>query len=61
MPESVDRQQYTVIENGRKFDVRAESGRTIMVCADAASAAHYAQMLNAAFKAGYKQGLGHRK
>jgi hypothetical protein len=55
---STDREKPYSIEvaNGR-VEVRAASGRVIMACADEASAAHYATLLNEAFRAGYKSGF----
>ncbi|MDH3895585.1 MAG: hypothetical protein OES78_13585 [Chromatiales bacterium] len=44
------------VANGR-VEVRTASGRVIMACADQASAAHYATLLNEAFRAGYKSGF----
>ncbi len=49
---------YTVHQHNARFEVCAASGRTILVCADEGSAAHYAALLNEAHRAGYK--LGYR-
>ncbi len=49
---------YTVQEHNAHIEVRAASGRTILVYADEGSAAHYAALLNEAHRAGYK--LGYR-
>ncbi len=48
---------YTIEAADGRFEVRAASGRVVMACADAASAAHYATLLNEAFRAGYKSGF----
>jgi len=56
MVEPSDLESYRVIESGDKYEVRAASGRTIMVCADESSASHYADLLHRAFAAGYKKG-----
>jgi len=45
---------YRVCANGERFDLISTSGRCIMTCHDAASAEHYALLLNEAFTAGYK-------
>ncbi len=42
---------YTIEAADGRFEVRAASGRVIMACADEASAAHYATLLNEAFRA----------
>ena len=47
---------YTIQEQEGRYEVCAMSGRVIMVCADEASADHYAALLNEAFRAGYKMG-----
>ncbi len=49
---------YTVHQHNTRFEVCAASGRTILVCGDEGSAAHYASLLNEAHRAGYK--LGYR-
>lgn len=56
MVEPSDLESYRVIEIGDKYEVHAPSGRTIMICADESSAAHYADLLHGAFTAGYKKG-----
>jgi len=48
---------YTIKAADGRFEVRAASGRVVMACADEASAAHYATLLNEAFRAGYKSGF----
>ena len=60
MPANNDEPQlvYTVQERNARFEVCTASGRTILVCADEGSAAHYASLLNEAHRAGYK--LGYR-
>ena len=57
MAEPSDVEPYRVVESDGKYEVRAPSGRTILVCADKVSAAHYAELLHAAFNVGYKQGF----
>ena len=47
---------YTVHEQNDRFEVCTASGRVIMVCGDTDSAAHYASLLNEAYRAGYKMG-----
>ncbi len=47
---------YTVVEHQGRYEVRSGSGRSVMVCADEHSAAHYAGMLNEAFANGYRLG-----
>ena len=54
-PSEVD--QYGVVDREGKFEVHSPSGQTIMVCADRASASHYADLLQRAFEVGYKKGL----
>ena len=65
MPDVKDDPQsaYTVHERDGRYQVRAASGRVIMVCADEGSASHYAVLLNEAYRAGYKLGYrdGHNK
>lgn len=65
MPVVTDETQlaYTVQERNTRFEVCASSGRTILVCDNDASAAHYAALLNEAYRAGYKSGYrdGHNK
>ena len=43
-----------------RFAVVNESDRTIIVCRDAASAEHYAVLLNEAYRAGIRQGTRER-
>jgi hypothetical protein len=52
-----DVEPYCVVDRDGKFEVRAPSGRTIMVCTDRASASHYAELLKQAFDVGCKKGL----
>ena len=54
---------YTVHEREDRFEVRAASGRVIMVCNDESSASHYVVLLNEAYRAGYILGYrdGHNK
>ena len=61
MPANNDEPQlaYTVQERNTRFEVCAASGRVVLVCADAGSAAHYSALLNEAHRAGYK--LGYRE
>lgn len=54
MNSALDDVAYTVSEEDGKFLVRDPVSRTIMVCGDRASADHYASMLNAAYRQGYK-------
>ena len=65
MPDPNDDLQsaYSVHEREGRFEVRAASGRVIMVCNDEGSASHYAVLLNEAYRAGYKLGYrdGHNK
>jgi len=65
MPDVKDDPQsaYTVHERDGRYQVRAASGRVIMVCNDESSAAHYVVLLNEAYRAGYKLGYrdGHNK
>lgn len=49
---------YGLVKKSGQIEIRNKAGRTIMVCRDQASAAHYLSLLNEAFQAGYK--LGHR-
>lgn len=48
---------YTVQQHNKRFEVRAASGRTILVCDDEGSASHYASLLNEAYRVGYKLGF----
>jgi hypothetical protein len=48
---------YSIEAADGRVEVRAASGRVIMACADQASAAHYASLLNEAFRSGYKSGF----
>ena len=57
MMDSSDVEKYRVVGHSDKFEVRAPSGQTIMVCTDKASASHYADLLQRAFDVGYKQGF----
>ena len=50
---------YTVQQRNTRFEVCVASGRTILVCEDEGSAAHYASLMNEAHRAGYK--LGYRE
>ena len=50
---------YTVQQRNARFEICAASGRTILVCEDEGSAAHYASLMNEAYQAGYK--LGYRE
>lgn len=65
MPDVKDDSQsaYTVHEREGLFEVRAASGRVIMVCNDENSASHYVVLLNEAYRAGYKLGYrdGHNR
>jgi hypothetical protein len=60
MPDVKDDPQlpYTVEQRNARFEVCAASGRTILVCEDEGSAAHYAALMNEAHRAAYK--LGYR-
>ncbi|MDH3349943.1 MAG: hypothetical protein OEM60_05080 [Gammaproteobacteria bacterium] len=60
MTEQAKHAPFDVIEKGHKFVVRNDVGRTVMVCTDQPSALHYAQLMNAAFDAGYKKGRRER-
>jgi len=59
------RDAYTVRERDGRFEVRAPSGRAVIVCGDEGSACQYASLMNeafkAGFKAGYREGRGGRK
>ena len=57
MVEATDLNSYCVVACDDKYEVRAPSGRIIMVCTDEASAAHYAVLLTEAFAVGYKAGF----
>ncbi len=48
---------YSIEASDGRFEVRSASGRVVMACADESSAAHYATLLNEAFRAGYKSGF----
>jgi len=52
---------YKVVEAEGGFEVHAPEGRRIMRCADASSAAHYALMLNEAYRVGYRQALADQR
>ncbi len=58
MPDETDDSHiaYAVKARDGRFEVCAATGRVIMVCHDDRSAAHYASLLNEAFRAGYKKG-----
>ena len=58
MPDNNDEHPaaYVVQQDQGRFHVRNASDRTVMVCADRASAEHYVSLLNEAFSAGYKSG-----
>jgi hypothetical protein len=60
MPDVKDDPQlaYAVQQRNARFEVCTASGRTILVCGDEGSAAHYVSLLNEAHRAGYK--LGYR-
>jgi len=47
---------YSLAKKNGQFEIRNKSERSIMVCRDQASAAHYLSLLNEAFQAGYKSG-----
>ncbi len=47
---------YIVMFHQGRHEVRTASGRTVMVCRDEGSAAHYAELLNEAYRAGQKAG-----
>ena len=53
---SEESQLFQVAEESGKFEVLDPSGRSILTCRDAASANHYAVLLNKAYKHGYKDG-----
>lgn len=57
MAENGGAKPYVAVPCNKRFEVRSASGRTIMVCSDAASAAHYALLLCEAYRSGYKAGL----
>ena len=52
---------YRVAEESGKFNVNDPSDRSILAFRDAASAAHYAALLNQAYKQGYQAGYRHAK
>ena len=56
MPEDEDQSAYACVEADGRFEVRAESGKCIVVCAGRHNAEHYAALLNEAWQAGYRQG-----
>ena len=47
---------YVVEQKDNKHGVIDRSGRTILQCADAQNAMHYASLMNQAFEVGYKAG-----
>jgi len=55
-PLSESASPYTTRTNDGKQEVLSPAGRVIMTCADTRSAAHYAALLNEAYKAGYRAG-----
>jgi hypothetical protein len=57
MDEENNKAGYAVLEVEGKFEVHTPTGRRIMVCNDSSSAAHYAVLLNDAYRAGYRQAL----
>jgi hypothetical protein len=45
---------YDVEKRDSRYEIRASSGRTVMVFGDEGSARHYASLLNEAYRAGYR-------
>jgi hypothetical protein len=48
--------EYTAVPEDDRFSVQSPDGRTVLKCADRHSAEHYAVLLSAAFRLGYKAG-----
>lgn len=48
--------EYKVKEDQGNFEIRTDSGSTVLVFRDFNSASQYASLLNQAFKAGYQSG-----
>ena len=60
MSEESEEHPYTLEECDGQFEIRLDTGRTILVCKDGMSAAHYLELLGDAFKIGYKRGVRSR-
>lgn len=57
MPGSEDTPAYRVEPDGETCRVLGPAGNAVLETRDAASAAHYAELLERAYRAGYKAGL----
>ena len=57
MSEESEENPYALEEHDGRFEIRLDTGRTILVCKDGMSAAHYLELLVDAFKTGYKRGV----
>ncbi|MEL7449909.1 MAG: hypothetical protein AAFN78_11920 [Pseudomonadota bacterium] len=56
MRDETDTPAYTCVEADGRFEVRAESGKCMVVTADRHNAEHYATLLNEAWRSGFRQG-----
>ncbi len=52
-----DQAEYRIDQEQDQFVLRARSGQAVLTVRDAASAAHYLELLNRAYRAGFKAGL----
>ena len=55
--DDTDTAPYAVFEKDGRYSVATGADSAVMICSDRRSAEHYAQLLNAAFNAGYKAGF----
>lgn len=56
MGERGDQPAYHTVAADDRFEVRATSGKCMVVCRDRTNAEHYAVILNEAWQAGFRQG-----
>ena len=61
MPDDAEPDPYHVSPREGRFEVLDRTGRAVMVCHDEGSATNYAELLNQAYRMGYKAGYREAK
>ena len=59
-PPNARHDAYEVRQEADRFLICNDAGRIVMTCGDRGSAEHYADLLNRAFQAGYRNALRDR-
>lgn len=54
-------QGYHIAQGQGRWSVCSAAGNVVLECADAHSAEHYLELLNKAYRAGYKAGYRHAR